>query len=76
MIKLDSLVKMTNDALDNYGENYRNQIFKVVYVARNTKEHPGYDMGVYPMKLFDLENPATHEMLECSLYEYELIQIK
>ena len=63
-------VTMTEDALDNYGEEYRDVVFKVTQVARNENDHPGYDMGVYPQRLYDLSIDGND--FACSLYDYEL----
>jgi len=64
--KIGDKVKMTGAALDNYGEEYRDVIFTVKHTATTTNEHPGYDEGVYPMGLYDLE------ALNFSLYDWEL----
>ncbi len=64
--KIGDRVKMTNDALDNYGEEHRDTVFIVEHTATNTNEHPGYDDGVYPMGLYD------HGGFDSSLYDWEL----
>ena len=64
-------VKMTENALENYGEENRDTVFTILYVASNRNEHPGYDEGVSPQKLYDLETPAGAHYPN-SLYDYEL----
>ena len=74
-----SKVKMAEDALENYGEQYRDKTFIIVSAAHSympTKEfydkgrpegyHPSYDDGVKGQGLYDLED------LEFSLYDWEL----
>lgn len=58
---------LTDDAVDNYGEKYRDKIFTVSNVARNSKEHRGYDEGMNGMNLYDAEE------LSFSVYEFETI---
>ncbi len=64
-------VLMTDDALENYGDQYRDVVFKILFVSKSTDDHPGYDMGVYPMGLYDLESPDTSHF-GSSLYDWEL----
>jgi len=64
-------VEMTDDALENYGKQYRDVVFKVIVVSKNQNDHPRYDMGVYPMGLYDLETPEG-EYFGLSLYDWEL----
>ena len=69
--KVDDRVKVNRDN-DNEGYNeFRDKILIVTHVARNVEEHPGYDNGVYPECLYDLETEDGEEVL-LSLYDYEL----
>jgi hypothetical protein len=68
-MKIGDKVKMTRDAVENYGSQYAGQVFTISHVATNTNEHPGYDTGVGG-KLYDLEG------FNSSLYDYELIQVR
>lgn len=63
---IEDKVVMTEDALQNYGEEYRDKVFTIIHAADNKNDHPGYDDGVYPMGLYDLDG------LEYSLYDWEL----
>ena len=56
---------------ENY-EGFKNKILIVTHVAKNQQEHPGYDFGVSPDYLYDLET-IKGEDVNCSLYDYELI---
>lgn len=80
-----SHVKMTEDALENYGEEYRDIEFLVTHVATKYMPaqqfyaegaprgyHPGYDEGVSPQGLYDLAFVETGEDLQFSLYDWEL----
>ena len=65
MIK-GAVVFMTADAVDNYGEQYRNVPLTIDHVARNVKEHRGYDEGMEGQPLYDFEG------INFSLYRYEV----
>ena len=67
-------VQMTDDALENYGEQWRDVELVITHVAQSEAEHPGYDMGVYPQRLYDLERTDTGEALGMSLYDWELVK--
>lgn len=66
-LQIGQKARMTNNALENYGEEYRGKVFTVCHVARNRAEHPGYDEGVSPDRLYDFNE------LEFSLYDYEIV---
>lgn len=74
--------KLTDEAIENYGEQYRDQVFTVSHVAdkympsdefykKGMPEgyHPGYDSGLEGENLYDAEE------LEFSVYDYEVIQV-
>lgn len=78
-------VKMTDDALENYGEEWREVVLIITHAANKympAREffaqdkpegfHPGYDEGVYPMGLYDLKRADNGEELGFSLYDWEL----
>ena len=55
---------------DNY-DSFRGKRLKIIHVARNINEHPGYDEGMKGMPLYDLEDEQGN-IIDCSLYAYEL----
>lgn len=63
--KVGDYVRMTDDAIDNYGEQYRDKEFRISHVARSRDDHMGYDEGVGG-NLYDFDE------LNFSLYDYEL----
>lgn len=81
--------KMTQDALDNYGNEYQDVILEVVHTSTKympSKEfyakgmpqgyHPGFDNAGMPnIKLYDLKRCDNGEMLNFSLYNWELKRI-
>lgn len=69
--KIGSHVVMTNDALENYGEEYDGVVFVVSYVSKSESDHPGYDRGMSPEWLYDLKS-EDGEDFGLSLYDYEL----
>ena len=65
--KKGNYVKMTENALENYGEQYRNVVFMITHCANKSMPadefftkgkpegyHVGYDQSAYPMGLYDL----------------------
>lgn len=77
--KIGTKVRMTKDALENYGEEYRGNEFTVTRVATKympsgefyakgepTGYHPGYDDAAGGLPLYDFEE------LEFSLYSWEV----
>lgn len=67
-MKVGDKFVLTDEAVDNYGEEYRDRVFTVTYVSRNTDDHPGYDTGVGEL-LYDAEDFGN------SVYEYEVEQV-
>jgi len=76
-----SRVKMTDDALENYGEEYRDRAFTITHISTKYMPaseffakgqpagyHPGYDESVAPQALYDFEE------LQFSLYQWEVRQ--
>jgi hypothetical protein len=55
---------------ENY-DDYRGKTLKIKKVYHNDKEHPYYDMGVFPELLFDLTDDEVKD-IPFSLYEYEI----
>lgn len=66
-------VVMSENAIENYGEQWRNIVLIITHVARNKNEHPGYDDGVSPQRLYDLKREDNGEDLNMSLYDWELV---
>ena len=58
-------IKMTNVAIENYGNKYAGRVFTVSHIARNRQEHPGFDECA-GSALYDFEE------LNFSLYEWEM----
>lgn len=67
------MVNPDNDN-DNY-DDFRDKILIVTHVARNIKEHPGYDESMKGQGLYDLETEDGEE-INSSLYDYELVPVK
>lgn len=67
--RIGAEVQMTENALENYGEQYRGKTFKVTHIARNRGEHPGYDEGAGGA-LYDLSLDGKN--FPNSLYDWEL----
>ena len=81
--KIGQKVRMTDEALDNYGEEYRDKVFVVTHVStkympasqfyaggRPPGYHPGYDEAAAGKPLYDLE--LDGEPFGSSLYWWEL----
>ncbi|MFA5217119.1 hypothetical protein [Sulfuricurvum sp.] len=77
--KIGNTVFMNEDALENYGNGYKDKPLTITHIATKympSKQffaegkpkgyHPGYDESVSPMALYDFEE------LEFSLYEWEI----
>jgi hypothetical protein len=62
-------VKVASDN-ENY-DSFRGKRLKIISVARNTKQHPGYDHSMNGMPLYDLQDEEGN-IIDCSLYAYEL----
>lgn len=68
--QVGSKVIMTPDAVEHYGNKWKNKVFTVIHVAVNTKQHPGFD-DCAGCALYDLEHKGTN--YGNSLYDYELM---
>lgn len=77
--KIGQTVRMSGDAIDNYGTDYANKPLKIIsksnkympaeqFYAQNMPKgyHPGYDEGMKGQYLYDFEG------LDFSLYDWEL----
>jgi len=42
-MKKNDRVKMSEDALENYGEEFKDVIFIISLVSHSVEDHPGYD---------------------------------
>ena len=78
-------VTMTEDAIENYGEDWRDVRLVVTHVATEympAKQfyakgqpdgyHPGYDGAVPNSRLYDLKRQDNGEELNFSLYDWEV----
>ena len=72
-MKKNDRVKMSEDALENYGEEFKDVIFIISLVSHSVEDHPGYDTDMSPMGLYDLKIEDTGEDFSNSLYFYELL---
>ena len=72
LYRAGSRVTMSEDALENYGEEWRGVPLLVESAATSVKQHRGYDEGVYPCALYDLRREDTGEDLQFSMYDWEL----
>ncbi len=81
--------KMTDEALENYGQEWAEVELVVTHVAHSympAKQffamgkpegyHPGYDEGVKGQKLYDLKRKDTGEEINFSLYDWELVTLR
>lgn len=68
-------VVMTNEAIENYGEQWRDVVLVITHVVHSKADHPGYDEGVSPQGLYDLKREDNDEELNMSLYDWELKKV-
>ncbi len=70
--KLNQRVRVSpeNDN-DNYN-SFKNEVLIITHVAKDKKDHPGYDESVSPDYLYDFKTESGKDV-PCSLYDYELI---
>lgn len=69
MRNVDEIVRISVEN-ENY-DKFRDMDLVITNVATNTDQHPGYDVGMFPMALYDLRT-LDGEDVPFSLYEYEL----
>lgn len=84
MYRKGTLVTLTNDALENYGEEWRGVKLRITHVATKYMPvrdfyprmpdgyHPGYDESAEGKPLYDLEVAETGEDFPGSLYWWEV----
>jgi hypothetical protein len=70
--KINQEVKMSDNAIENYGKEYQDVVFQITHIAKNEKDHPGYDSGLAPEWLYGLKRVDNGEDLQFSLYDWEL----
>lgn len=70
-VKVGDIIRLTDEALDNYGERWRGRDLRVTHVAHSEAEHPGYDSGLGGEALVDMAIADTGEDVPFSVYEYE-----
>ena len=66
MLKVGDKITLTNEAIENYGEEYQNREFTITHIAFNENEHMGYDNSLDGMALYDLSE------FDFSVYDYEI----
>lgn len=68
--------KLTEDAIENYGEVYRDRVFVVTHAAfgqgLREGQHPGYDEGLRPQGLYDFKDAESGEISSFSVYDCEV----
>jgi hypothetical protein len=69
MLQSGEQFKLNEDALQNYGEKYRDIIFTVKFVSTSKKDHPGYDNSMKGMPLYDANG------FPGSVYQYEIEEV-
>lgn len=74
MFRIGKRVRVSSDNDNDCYDEFRDKTLKVTHIARNTKEHAGYDVSMRGMALYDLEDLKGNQ-IPCSLYEYELEEI-
>jgi len=70
--KLGQKVKVSPENDNECYDSFRNEVLRVTHLAKNASEHPGYDAGVSPDYLYDLET-VSGEPVPYPLYDHELI---
>lgn len=81
--------KLNEEALDNYGESYRNKIFEVeqwfdrrapIFSSKTggipRHSHPGYDEEAFPQRLYEFKDLETGEDIGFAVYDWEIEPIK
>jgi hypothetical protein len=69
MLEVGNKFKLTDDAVEHYGQEYKDKEFTVCHVATSIEEHQGYDEGLQGMALYDAVE------LNFSVYEYEIEEV-
>lgn len=74
-VKIGDVIRLTGDAVENYGPEFRGRDLRVVGVAFRqgtaVGEHPGYDESVSGQALVDTVYADTGAEVPFSVYEYE-----
>lgn len=60
---------MTENAIDNYGNKYKDKVLTICHIAHDKSEHPGYDESISPECLYDFIE------INFSLYDYEIDEV-
>lgn len=69
MLKVGDKFILSDNALENYGEEYRDIEYTVCYVATSVEEHRGYDKSMNGMALYKADE------LNFAVYEYEIEEV-
>lgn len=72
--RLGDYVEVASNNDNDCYDSFRNKKLKIIHISRNTNEHPGYDDSMEGIPLYDLQDVETGEIIEFSLYFYELQQ--
>lgn len=75
MFKKGQKVKVKRDNDNETYDSFRDKILIVSGVFKNDKDHPGYDMGLFPERLYEFVDEEGND-IPFALYEYELEKIK
>ncbi|WP_131722536.1 hypothetical protein [Mycolicibacterium conceptionense] len=72
-VNVGDIIRLTDDAVENYGEKWRGQDLRVTHVAHSIDDHPGYDPAAEGVALVDTEYAHTGGDVPFSVYEYEFV---
>lgn len=71
MYYIGDKVKVSSRNDNDCYDGFRNKTLVVTHVARNEREHPGYDSCMKGQRLYDFDDLEGNS-IPCSLYDYEL----
>ena len=71
-MRIGDKVKLTQIAKENdcYSD-FKNKVLIVTNIAKNSKEHPGFDDSLKGQNLYDFIDGDGND-IPCSLYDYEV----
>lgn len=71
--RIGQLVMVASDSREHYAE-FAGRKLKVIDKATSTKDTPYYDSSMNGMPLYCLKDVATGQLINSSLYAYELTE--
>ena len=71
--RIGSKVRVSHDNDNDCYNSFKDKILIITHIAKNTDEHPGYDMSVYPEPLYDFKD-LDGNVIPCSFYKYEIVK--